>query len=43
MGGAVELHVTPSRTIFALVLPVARRDTELVEDVEPFHVETAKT
>jgi signal transduction histidine kinase len=43
MGGAVELHVTPSRTIFALVLPVARRDTEPVEDVEPFHVETAKT
>jgi signal transduction histidine kinase len=43
MGGTVELHVTPGRTIFALVLPSARDDAGAVEDEERFHVETAVT
>ncbi|TML23170.1 MAG: HAMP domain-containing protein [Actinobacteria bacterium] len=43
MGGAVELHVTPGRTIFALVLPVARRDSEIAGEAEPFHVESIHT
>ena len=43
MGGTVELHVTPGRTIFALVLPVARRDSELAREAEPFHVESVHT
>jgi signal transduction histidine kinase len=40
MGGNVELHVSPGRTIFALVLPVARREPETDAASEPFHVES---
>jgi len=43
MSGSVELHVTPGRTIFALVLPIARRDREPVEHREAFHVESVGT
>jgi signal transduction histidine kinase len=42
MSGSVELHVTPGRTIFALVLPVAHRDTDGVPDRERFHVESVQ-
>ena len=40
MGGSIELHVTPGRTIFALVLPVSRRDTDGMPEPERFHVES---
>jgi two-component system sensor histidine kinase TctE len=40
MGGNVELHVSPGRTIFALVLPVARREPETDAASEAFHVES---
>jgi len=44
MEGTVELHAAPGRTIFALVLPVARRDGDAMpvpdEDEEVFHVES---
>jgi signal transduction histidine kinase len=44
MSGSVELHVTPGRTIFALVLPVARRDTGVsAPDEDAFHVESVGT
>ena len=43
MGGTVELHVTPGRTIFALVLPVARRDSDEVAGADAFHVESVRT
>jgi two-component system OmpR family sensor kinase len=43
MGGTVELHVTPGRTIFALVLPVARRDRDVVGEPDAFHVESVHT
>jgi signal transduction histidine kinase len=44
MGGSVELHVTPGRTIFAFVLPVARRDTAVSSaDADAFHVESVGT
>lgn len=43
MGGTVELHVTPDRTIFALVLPAARDAPGAIEDDARFHVETAVT
>ncbi|TMK78191.1 MAG: HAMP domain-containing histidine kinase [Actinobacteria bacterium] len=43
MGGTVELHVTPGRTIFALVLPVARRDSDDVAGADAFHVESVRT
>ena len=43
MGGSVELHVTPGRTIFALVLPVAGVDDVAATDGQAFHVETAAT
>ena len=39
MGGRIELHATPGRTIFGLVLPVAGRDRDRREP-GPFHVET---
>jgi signal transduction histidine kinase len=39
MGGRVELHVIPGRTIFGLVLPVAGRDRD-ERAHEEFHVET---
>ena len=39
MGGSVELHVPPGRTVFALVLPVAQRDAA-APPAESFHVET---
>ena len=38
MAGSVELHRTPERTIFVLVLPVAQRD-EPAEGARDFHVE----
>jgi signal transduction histidine kinase len=42
MGGTVELHITPGRTIFALVLPVARDEPDPGDgDEARFHVETA--
>jgi signal transduction histidine kinase len=42
MGGSVELHITPGRTIFALVLPVARDEPDPDDgDEARFHVETA--
>jgi signal transduction histidine kinase len=40
MGGTVELHATPGRTIFALVLPAAA-DAPLPPSPADFHVETA--
>ena len=43
MGGSVELHVTPGRTIFALVLPIARREPEVDETTDRFHVESVQT
>jgi signal transduction histidine kinase len=43
MGGNVELHVSPGRTIFALVLPVARREPEPDAASERFHVESVQT
>jgi signal transduction histidine kinase len=43
MGGSVELHVAPGRTIFALVLPVARREPEPDTAAERFHVESVQT
>jgi signal transduction histidine kinase len=43
MGGNVELHVSPGRTIFALVLPVARREPEPDPAGERFHVESVQT
>jgi signal transduction histidine kinase len=44
MGGSLELHVTPGRTIFALVLPIARRDqAEAAREPEAFHVESVHT
>ena len=43
MGGNVELHVSPGRTIFALVLPVARREPEPDAPAERFHVESVQT
>ncbi len=43
MGGSVELHLMPGRTIFALVLPIARRDGEPVPEDELFHVESVPT
>jgi signal transduction histidine kinase len=42
MSGAVELHVTPGRTIFALVLPVSRRDEGEAPERERFHVESVQ-
>jgi signal transduction histidine kinase len=39
MGGSLELHAMPGRTIFGLVLPVATRDGA-VEEPADFHVET---
>ena len=41
MGGAVELHVAPERTIFALVLPIAEREGTAAELEDRFHVESA--
>ena len=41
MGGAVELHVAPERTIFALVLPIAEREDTAAELDDRFHVESA--
>ena len=43
MGGSVELHVGPGRTIFGLVLPVARREPEPDSAAERFHVESVQT
>jgi signal transduction histidine kinase len=40
MGGTVELHATPERTIFALVLPVAEPERPGADDAVQFHVET---
>jgi signal transduction histidine kinase len=34
MGGAVELHLIPGRTIFALVLPTARPDSDVSRENE---------
>ncbi len=42
MSGSVELHLTPDRTIFALVLPVSRRDTDAAAESERFHVESVQ-
>jgi signal transduction histidine kinase len=41
MGGTVELHVAPERTIFALVLPIAEREGTATEVEDRFHVESA--
>jgi signal transduction histidine kinase len=41
MDGRVELHSAPGRTIFAFVLPVARRDRD-AEPEEAFHVESVR-
>ncbi len=35
MGGSVELHATPGRTIFALVLPTAMSETDIPRENEP--------
>jgi signal transduction histidine kinase len=40
MGGDVEVHTSPGRTIFGLVLPVAERERS-GSSPENFHVETA--
>jgi signal transduction histidine kinase len=40
MGGSIEVHAIPHRTIFGLVLPVATRDTPSLDAAEDFHVET---
>ena len=42
MGGSVELHAAPGRTLFALVLPVAHRDLAGLEDDERFLVKTGE-
>jgi signal transduction histidine kinase len=42
MGGNVELHVAPGRTIFALVLPVSHREPETESAGERFHVESVE-
>jgi two-component system OmpR family sensor kinase len=42
MSGSVELHIAPGRTIFALVLPVSRREPETDAPSERFHVESVK-
>jgi signal transduction histidine kinase len=39
MGGRIELHAMPGRTIFGLVLPVATRDG-IADTPAEFHVET---
>jgi hypothetical protein len=40
MGGTIELHAMPRRTIFALVLPVATREETTDLAAARFHVET---
>jgi signal transduction histidine kinase len=42
MGGSIEVHAMPNRTIFGLVLPVATREAPSAETSEDFHVETVR-